>query len=357
MTPLFPTYVVGSLPRDEWVVDVINSRNAGELGAEDADRLLDGAVLNAVRMQEAAGLDYVSDGEWRRNSYTRVFTDAVDGFTRDLQPPRKYATAGQPAVTSRIVQREPLSTEDAAFLQANATAGTIATLPSPYSVGATAWTAEHSATLYPSRAETMEACAPIINGAVKELADIGVDVVQLDDTWLGDLPNPDFRAEEGIHDLEEELDLYVRSINVGFEGVEGVSLSVHVCGHTSPATQGSDGWPYELLFEALGRMNAERFTIAMAGPNLDGYGALRDFPKDAVLGLGVLRTIDQRIETPQEIVQRVERALEFVPKERVALNPDCGFSPSTRNRRDIDGVYLRLKAMCEAAETLRDKYG
>ena len=204
----------------------------------------------------------------------------------------------------------------------------------------------------------MEACAPIINGAVKELADIGVDVVQLDDTWLGDLPNPDFRAEEGIHDLEEELDLYVRSINVGFEGVEGVSLSVHVCGHTSPATQGSDGWPYELLFEALGRMNAERFTIAMAGPNLDGYGALRDFPKDAVLGLGVLRTIDQRIETPQEIVQRVERALGV--RTQGTRRPEPGLrvlaldaEPAGHRRR----VYLRLKAMCEAAETLRDKYG
>ena len=353
---LFPTYVVGSMPRDQWVLDLIEARNSGAMAPADVDRLLDGAVIYAIRLQEQAGLDFVSDGEWRRNSYTRVFTDSVDGFTSGLRPPRKYATAAHPAVTSRIVQRQPLSTGDAAFLRANARARTVAALPSPYSVGATAWTAEHSAAAYPSRAEVMEACAPIINGAVKELAAIGVDAVQLDDTWLGDLPNPDFRAEEGIANLEEELDLYVRSVNAGFEGVVGVSLSVHVCGHTSPTTQDGDGWAYDLLFEALGRMNAERFTIAMAGPNVDGFSALRDFPRDAVLGLGVLRTTEKRIETPEEIVQRVERALDYVPKERVALNPDCGFSPSTRNRRDIDEVYLRLKAMCQAAETLREKY-
>lgn len=203
----------------------------------------------------------------------------------------------------------------------------------------------------------MEACAPIVNGAIKELAAIGVDEVQLDDTWLGDLPNPDFRKEESVADLEEELDQYVRSVNAAFDGVEGVSLSVHVCGHTSPTTEGSDGWPYDRLFEALGRMNAGRFTLAMAGPNLEGFSTLRDFPSDKVLGLGVLRTVDHEIETPDEIVRRVERALEFVPAERVALNPDCGFSPSTRNRRDLDEVYARLKAMCRAAEILREKYG
>lgn len=355
---LFPTLAVGSLPRDQWVFDVVEARNEGRIGAAEADVLLDGAVMSAVRMQEQAGLDFVSDGEWRRNSYLRVFFDAVDGYAPDLLPPGPFNTSPLPAVVSPILQRRrPLCLSDAAFLKENARARTIATLPGPATVGGKMWSAEHSASAYESPEEAIAACVPIINAEINELARLGVDVLQIDEPWLGDVPNPAYRESEGIDDMERELERYVQGVNGAVHGVDGLSLSVHVCGHTSPTSPDSDGWPFGPLFEALGRMNVERFTIAMAGPNVAGYRALRDFPEDKILGLGVVRTLEHETEAPEAVVERVERAMEYVPKERITLNSDCGFAPSKRNRRDLDEVYLRLKMMCTAAEMLRERYG
>ena len=355
--PLFPTYVVGSLPRDEWVVAVVKAREEDLLAHDGADRMLDGAVLSAIRMQEQAGLDYVSDGELRRNSYLRVFIDAVDGYEADVIPAGAFSTSPIHAIVSPIVQRRSISGSAPGYLVANATARTIAALPSPYTMGVTMWTAERSSAAYASPEEAMRVCAKIINAEVKRLAAAGVDVVQLDEPWLGDLANPDYRLDQGIDDLDRELELYVEAINSSLDGVEGVSTTVHVCGHTSPSTPGSEAWPYDVVFEALGRMNVDRFTIAMTGPNTDGFQALSHYPETKVLGLGVLNTIEQAVETPEDVVARVERAMEYVPAERIALNPDCGFSPSRRNRRNADDVYLKLRTMCAAAQTLRARYG
>ena len=224
-------------------------------------------------------------------------------------------------------------------------------------MGVTMWTAERSSAAYASPEEAMRVCARIINAEVKRLVAAGVDVVQLDEPWLGDLANPGYRLDQGIDDLDRELELYVEAINGSLDGVEGVSTTVHVCGHTSPSTPGSEAWPYDVVFEALGRMNVDRFTIAMTGPNAPGYRALKHYPKTKVLGLGVLNTIEQAVETPDDVIARVERAMEYVPAERIALNPDCGFSPSRRNRRNVDEVYLKLRTMCSAAQTLRARYG
>ncbi len=355
--PIFPTYVVGSLPRDEWVLDVLRARDAGILNHADADRILDGAALSAIRMQEQAGLDYVSDGEVRRNTYLHVFIDAVDGYEPDVIPSGPFSTSSIPAIVSPIVQRRPICGNAPEYLAANAVSRTVAALPSPYTLGVTMWTAERSSAAYGSPVEAMRACARIINAEVKRLAASGVDVVQLDEPWLGDVVNPEYRRAQGIPDLDRELALYVEAVNSSFEGVEGVSTAVHVCGHSSTTSPGSRSWPYDILFEALGRMNADRFTVAMSGLNTDGFQALRHYPKGKVLGLGVLNTAEPVVDTPDEIVGRVERAMEHAPLEQIALNPDCGFAPYRRNRRSIDDVYLKLKAMCGAAETLRARYG
>lgn len=176
---LFPTLVIGSLPRDEWVVDVINARNSGRADGEHADLLLDEAVLYAIRMQEQAGLDFVSDGEWRRNTYLRVFTDAVDGFELDAIPSGSFSTSPLPAVMSKIEQRQPLSVDAAKFLNENARVRTIAALPSPYTIGGKMWSAKHSKAVYGTSEELMEACIPIVNKEIKALAALGIDVVHI----------------------------------------------------------------------------------------------------------------------------------------------------------------------------------
>jgi 5-methyltetrahydropteroyltriglutamate--homocysteine methyltransferase len=108
---------------------------------------------------------------------------------------------------------------------------------------------------------------------------------------------------------------------------------------------------------ALGRMSVQRFAMEFATPDAGGIGVLKDFPEDKILGLGVIDHTDPHIESPDEVVRRVEAAMEFVPKERITLNPDCGFAPSSANPMDLDEAYLKLQAMCQGAEILREKHG
>ena len=94
-----------------------------------------------------------------------------------------------------------------------------------------------------------------------------------------------------------------------------------------------------------------------ATPDAGGIDVLRRYPEDKLLGLGVIDHTDRHVETPEEVMGRVERAVEFVPKERITLNPDCGFSPSRANPMDFDEAYMKLSAMCQGARMLREKYG
>ena len=356
---LFPTMVVGSLPRPQWIRDLIEDRKAGRITKEDADRLLDDAVPLAIRMQERAGLDFVSDGEWRRESYVKVFTEAVDGFKSDLMPGggSQFSGVAYPAVVSRLLRRHSFAYGEGAFLRDHANARTIVAIPSPYTIGRRMWSAEHSTSAYPTREAFIDACIPIIRQEVQELARLGVDAIQLDDPWLALLVDPERRQQDGITDIEHEIELSVRSVNGVTEGIEDVSLSVHLC-HAHFNRRHATKGPYHLIMGALAQMSAiQRFAMEFSTPDAGGIRVLRDFPQDKVLGLGVIDHTDPHIETPQEVADRVDRAMEFVPKERITLNPDCGFSPSSANPMDLDEAYLKLQAMCQGAALLREKHG
>ena len=355
---LFPTMVVGSLPRPEWVRDLIEDRKTGRVSERDVDRLLDGAIPSAIHMQERAGLDFVSDGEWRRESYVKIFAEAVDGFQADLVPTggSGISNLSYPAVVSRLVPRGPIAVGEVSFLREHTDAKVIVAIPSPYTIGRRMWSAEHSASAYATREEFMEACIPIIRNEVQELAGLGVDAIQLDDPWLALLVDPAYRDREGITDVDGEVELCVKCVNGATEGVGGVSLSVHLCHAHFDRRHGTKG-SYDLIIGALGRMNVDRFAMEFATPDAGGMDALRDFPESKILGLGVIDHTDPHIETPEEVVGRVERAMEFVPEERLTLNPDCGFAPSSANPMDIDEAYLKLRAMCQGARLLREKYG
>ena len=353
---LFPTFVIGSLPRERYILKILELINSGRIDEVNSEKILDKAVRRAIAIQEKAGLDFVSDGELRRNSYLRVFVDAVDGFELDKLPPTRFSTSSLPTIVSKIQQKHSLSIKAASFLKKSAKVGTIATIPSPYTIAGKLWSKKHSSKAYVDPGEAMEACIKITNREIKLLAAIGIDVIQLDEPWLGDVPNPEYRESQGILDIGRELEMYVRSVNGAVKGVKGTSLSVHVCGHTSPTTVGNQNWPYKHLMEALGQMNVDRITIAMAGSNISGFKVLENFPNGKLIGLGVLRTKDPNSQTIKEVVERVEKAMEYIPQELITINPECGFAPSKRNIHDLNEVYTLLKYLCEAAEILRNKY-
>ncbi len=355
---LFPTMVVGSLPRPVWIRELIEERKEGRISEADADALLDTAIPAAIRMQERAGLDFISDGEWRRESYVKVFTEAVHGFTTDLilASSSSVSALTYPAVTAELRPRQPITTAAATFLKDHAHARLNVSLPSPYTVARRMWSPEHSTAAYPTWEDFMEACVPIIRQEIQALIALGVQAVQLDDPWLALLVDPRYREREGITDVNHEIAMSVAGVNGATEGIKGVFLSVHLCHAHYNRRHGSRG-PYDLIIGALGEMNVDRFAMEFATPDAEGIEVLKDFPEHKILGLGVIDHTDTHVETPEEVVARVEAAMDYVPKERITLNTDCGFAPSSSNPMDFDEAYLKLKAMCQGAQLLRDKHG
>jgi len=356
---LFPTFVVGSLPRPQWVRDVIEDRKQGVLTWDAADRLLDAAVPSAIRLQERAGLDYVSDGEWRRESYVKVFADAVDGFVYDahVEPGIDRASSiPYPSVVSRLKARRPIAAGEARFLKKHAAAKVTVAIPSPYTIGRRMWVAQQSSGAYPTREKFMEACIPIVRREVQRLVRLGVDAIQLDDPWLALLVDSDYRQREGIADIDHEKEMSVKCVNGVTEGIEGVLFSVHLCHAHFNRRHGTKG-PYDAIMDALAPMNVHRFAMEFATPDAGGIGVLSRFPKNKMLGLGVIDHTDKNIESAEQVVARVEAALEMLPTGRISLNPDCGFSPSSINPMDLDEAYLKLRAMCQGARLLRERHG
>ncbi len=202
----------------------------------------------------------------------------------------------------------------------------------------------------------MQACIPIIRQELRDLAAAGADAVQLDDPWLALLVDPEYRDRNGITDIDHEIETCVQCVNSATEGLDDAFVSVHLChGHFN--REHSAKGAYDPIMRALGQMNVQRLAMELATPIAGRVGVLRDFPDDKILGLGVIDHTDPHVETPDEVVGRVEAALEFVPKERITLNPDCGFSPSATNPMDIDEACLKLRAMTQGAARPRERYG
>ena len=355
---LFPTFVVGSFPRPQWIRDLIEIRKTGKITEEDSSKLLDDAIPMVIRMQEQAGLDFISDGEWRRESYVKIFSDAVDGFQPDLieVDSSGFSNITYPTVVSSIRASRPITINEVIFLKRHTNARIIVAIPSPYTIGRRLWSPKYSRKAYSTREEFMDACIPIIHNEIKRLAKLNVDAIQLDDPWLALLVDPNYRERERITDIEHEIELSVKCVNAVTKDIRNVLLSMHLC-HAHFNRRHSTKGPYDLIINALKQMNVQRFAMEFATPAAGGIEVLKNFPRDKHLGLGVIDHTNQRIETPQQVVDQVERVMEFIPKEHISLNPDCGFSPSSVNPMDLDEAYLKLKSMCLAANTLKTKYG
>jgi 5-methyltetrahydropteroyltriglutamate--homocysteine methyltransferase len=350
----FDTYVVGSLPRPRWVLDVIEDRKAGRLDATEAEELLDAAIPSAVRLQERAGLTYVSDGEWRRESYVKVFSEHVDGFAYGLREAIVPGAAPDPVVVGEIRAREPIAADAARFLRDLTSHRTIVTLPSPFILAWRLWDPVSSPQAYATRDEFMDACVPVLRAELAALRDAGVDHVQIDEPWVLMLGDPAHRERYGVTDYEGEIERCVTVVNAVLEGNEDMPTSLHLChGHFKRQRATSGG--YDPIIDALGRLRVDRLAMELAAPESQGLDVLERFPDDKILGLGVIDHCDPRVETPEDVVARAEAALRYVPAERLTLNPDCGFAPGSQNPVDLDEAYLKLTALCRGAELLRER--
>ncbi len=352
---LFPTTVVGSMPRPQMLKDVFDGVHAGTVTPAQQDRWLDAAVPYAIALQEAAGVDIVSDGEWRRFSYVAVICDIASGFTRQLsgsgQDGKYWHTVTEPL---RLTDAQGLA-EDAQFAMRHARRPIKVALPSPYLLSVRMWDEKLSAAAYPTRRDFARALVPILRAQVTALRDAGVHTVQLDDPHLCLFVDPTVRAK--FDDADAEAMHCVELINEVIDGIDGVTTAVHLCRRN----KGRKGWvgegSYDAILEPLRALHADALMMEFTIPAAGDTRCLRDLPERVRIGLGCVDCRAEVIDSPDVIVDRVELALAHVAKERIVLVPDCGFAPGNAADIPVDEAYAKLKSMAAAAQTLRERHG
>ena len=353
---LFPTGVVGSMPRPQFLRDLLDPRAEGHTPADVYARRLDAATQYIIAMQEAAGLDLISDGEWRRRSYFGVIAEIMHGFEAyvvddELGQARPFHT-----VVAPMTPRRPgRIAEEARFLVRHTDRMTKVCLPSPYLLGQRLWEPERSRRAYPTREAFMQALVPVLRHELAAVARTGVTVVQFDDTSLCALVDPARRASYA--DPRYEIDHCVDLLNAVISGVRGVTVAIHLC----RGNAGRLGWKaaggYETLVPAMQRLNVDQYVLEYSIPVAGDMSVLRALPDDRTIGLGCVDVRGEQIETAETIAARAEAALRYVDAERLWLNPDCGFAPGSAANIPIDEAYVKLQREVAAAALLRERHG
>jgi 5-methyltetrahydropteroyltriglutamate--homocysteine methyltransferase len=324
------------------------------LSEERRALVMDDAVVYAVRLQEEAGVDILSDGEWRRASYIGVIAELAHGFAVGRHQDGRPWTV----VVDRLAPKHPgFLAAEARFLRRHTHRKIKVALPSPALLGERLWEPERSAKAYPTRRDFARACVPILRAELELLCQAGADVVQIDDPHLCLLVDPQVRAQ--CADPEEEARFTVSLINELVAGIKGARLAVHLCRRAGARVRGEacHTGGYEPLIPHLNYLQVHHLTMEFTSPGAGEAQVFSQLREDLEVGLGCVGVHPGQVDTPEEIVARVAQALEFLPAERVVLNPDCGFAPGSAAQMDIEEVYVKLSNQSAAARRLRERYG
>jgi 5-methyltetrahydropteroyltriglutamate--homocysteine methyltransferase len=352
-TVLFPTSVIGSLPRPRFVKDLI--ADGCPIDDNTYTRLMQAAIGTAVAMQEAAGLDVVTDGEWWRKSYIGVIAELAHGFELSRHP-----DDGRPwtVVVDRLEPAQPgFIAREVAFLKQLTKRRIKATLPAPALLGERMWDPIHSSAAYPTREEFVRDCVPILRREVELLREEGVSIIQIDDPHLCLFVDPEVRRQ--YDDPDRAAGFAVDMDNAVIDGIEGVTLAVHLCRRAGARARGEADHrgDYGPIVRQLGRLHVDHLTMEFTSPGAGDLAVLQRLPEHVEIGLGCVSCQPGQVDPVESIVERVESALRYVSPSRITLNPDCGFAPGSAAEVSLDEVYTKLKNEVAAAERLRERYG
>ena len=336
---LFPASIIGSLPRPAFVKDLI--ADDCPLSEDEYRRLMGSAIGAAVALQEMAGLDVVSDGEWWRKSYIGVIAELAHGFELSRNP-----ADGRPwtIVVDRLAPKQPgFIAQEVAFLKTLTDRPIKATLPAPALLGERMWDAKASAAAYPKREDFVRDCVPILRREIELLRDQGVEIIQIDDPHLCLFVNPEVRA--GYDDPNWAADFAVDMDNQLVADVDGVRLAVHLCRRSGARVRGEADFQgsYEPIMPQLRKLGAGHVTMEFTTPGSGEMSVLQELAENIEIGLGCVSCQPGQVDSVDTIVERVEQALKYVAPERITLNPECGFAPGSAAEVSIDEVYTKLK--------------
>jgi 5-methyltetrahydropteroyltriglutamate--homocysteine methyltransferase len=335
---LLPTTVVGSYPQPDWLIDRqllaqgvprVRMRELWRVAPELLEEAQDDATVLAIRDMERAGIDIVTDGEMRRESYSNHFATALEGVDTE-HPDRIVNRAGRetlvPRVTGRIRRAGPVVVRDLKFLRAHTDRAVKATLPGPFTMAQQAKNA-----FYGDTEEMAMDFAAAVNAEARELQAAGADVIQLDEPWVR-------------NDPEAAQRFAVKAINRALEGVS-VTTIVHLCFGYAAVVHTKKPTGYSFLPQ-LAETTANQISIEAAQPRLD-FGVLSELSGKTIV-LGVIDLGDPGVETAETVADRIRAGLRHVPAQRLVLAPDCGMKYLPRAT-----AFGKLQALAGGAHIVR----
>jgi 5-methyltetrahydropteroyltriglutamate--homocysteine methyltransferase len=336
--PLLPTSLVGSYAQPDWLIDRqklagrfpprVRAKELWRVAPEYLDQAQDDATLLAIRDQERAGLDIITDGELRRESYSNRFATALEGVDID-NPGTALDRSGHPnpvpRVTGKIRRKHPVEVRDVQFLRANTDRTIKITVPGPFTMSQQAQN-----DFYKDEQAIVLDYAAAVNAEIKDLFAAGADIVQIDEPYMQ--ARPDKARQIGLNGLNAALD-----------GVKGTT-AVHICfGYAAIIHVRPEG--YSFLPE-LANSPVNQVSIETAQSGLD-CKVLETLPGKTII-LGVLDLSDMTIEAPETVAARIRRALPYVPADKIVVAPDCGLKYLPH-----DVAYGKMRAMVEGARIVR----
>ena len=336
---LFPVTLVGSFPQPEWLIDRARllARLPPRVRAKELWRIPESlleeaqrdATLVAIRAQEEAGLDIITDGEIRRESYSNRFATGLDGIDLD-NPGTAMDRTGHPAPVPRIVgpirRTRPVEVEDVRFLRAHTAKPIKITVPGPFTM-----TQQAQNDFYPDDESAAMAYADAVNAEIRDLFAAGADIVQIDEPYMQARP-------------EKARQYAIKAINRALDGISGTTI-VHMCFGYAAVVHKKPGAGYSFLPE-LRDCSCQQVSLETAQPNLD-CSVLSKLDNKKIL-LGVIDLGDPNVETAEVVASRIRRALPYVKAENIIVAPDCGMKYLPR-----ETAIGKMRAMVAGAAIMR----
>jgi 5-methyltetrahydropteroyltriglutamate--homocysteine methyltransferase len=337
---LLPTSLVGSYAQPDWLIDRkklagrfpprVRARELWRVAPEFLEEAQDDATLLAIRDQERAGLDIITDGEQRRESYSNRFATALEGV--DIaNPGSALDRSGHPNPVPRIIgkirRKRPVEVRDVEFLRANTDRAIKITVPGPFTMSQQAQN-----DYYKDEQEMVLDYAAALNAEIKDLFAAGADIVQIDEPYMQARP-------------EKARQYGLRGLTAALEGVKGTT-AIHICfGYAAIIHVRPSG--YSFLPE-LAASPVNQISIETAQSKLD-CSVLQKLPGKTII-LGTLDLSDMATESPETVAARIRRALPYVPADRIVVAPDCGLKYLPRNV-----AFGKMRAMVEGASIVRQE--
>jgi len=354
---------VGSLLRPPELLRARTDFAAGKIALDQLREIEDRAILEALEKQSALGLDRITDGEFRRGSWLTDMAEAVEGFVRDRVVLDWKGPGGGPEVSSanavgaKLRKTRHLTEHELPFLTRGAQRPFKVTLPAPSNFVVCSYRPGSTEKIYATRGDLLRDLTAIIRDEVRWLVSHGVTYIQFDAPYYTHYLDPQHREQmqaEG-RDPDRELAEGIEGDNVAFKDVprDRVTIACHVCRGNSRSRWFTEGG-YEVIAERLfGSLHVDRFLLEFDDERSGGFEPLRFVPNGKTVVLGLVTTKSPKIESQDGLRRRIDQAARYVPLERLALSPQCGFaSIASGNLLSRDDQWRKLELVANTARAV-----